>query len=101
MIRGDEWLSSTPKHVLLYEMLGWTPPTFAHLPLLLNANGKKLSKRDTQETGIDTVEKLLDQGYLPSAVINFVALLGWHPSGEVRVCIEEETSTKYPAFLLT
>ncbi len=75
VIRGEEWLSSTPKHVLLYEAFGWDIPTFAHLPLLLNADRSKLSKRQ----GDVAVEDYLAQGYLPEALINFVALLGWNP----------------------
>lgn len=77
VIRGEEWLPSTPKHVLLHEAFGWTPPLFAHLPLLLNADRSKLSKRQ----GDAAVEDYLEQGYLPEAIINFAALLGWNPSG--------------------
>lgn len=76
VLRGEEWLSSTPKHILLYKALGWTPPLFAHLPLLLNPDGSKLSKR----SGDVHVEQYIAKGYLPEAVDNFVALLGWHPS---------------------
>jgi len=76
VIRGDEWMSSTPKHMALYDSLGWNPPEFAHLPLLLNKNHSKLSKRN----GDGDVNSLLDEeGYLPSGVLNFVALLGWSP----------------------
>jgi hypothetical protein len=75
VIRGQEWLSSTPKHLLLYAALGWTPPAFAHLPLLLNADRSKLSKRQ----GDASVEDFRDGGYLPEALVNFVSLLGWTP----------------------
>lgn len=75
VIRGEEWLSSTPKHILLYRSFGWTPPEFAHLPLLLNKDRSKLSKRQ----GDVAVEDYIKKGYLPEALINFVALLGWHP----------------------
>ncbi|MBP9751664.1 MAG: glutamate--tRNA ligase [Candidatus Moranbacteria bacterium] len=75
VIRGEEWLSSTPKHVLLYEAFGWEAPEFAHLPLLLNPDRSKLSKRQ----GDVAVEDYLAKGYLPEAIINFVALLGWNP----------------------
>ncbi len=75
VIRGEEWLSSTPKHVLLYKAFGWQEPQFIHLPLLLNADRSKLSKRQ----GDVTVEEYLRVGYLPEAIINFVALLGWNP----------------------
>lgn len=73
VIRGEEWLSSTPKHVLLYEYLGWELPVFAHLPLLLNSDRSKLSKRQ----GDVAVEDYRDKGYFKEALINFVALLGW------------------------
>jgi len=73
VIRGEEWLSSTPKHVLLYEFLGWKLPTFAHLPLLLNSDKSKLSKRQ----GDVAVEDYRDKGYFKEALVNFVALLGW------------------------
>ncbi len=75
VIRGEEWLPSAPKHLLLYEAFGWQPPEFAHIPLLLNKDKTKLSKRQ----GDVSVESYLQQGYLPAAIINFIALLGWHP----------------------
>ena len=75
VIRGEEWLSSTPKHVLLYHFFGWDLPVFAHLPLLLNADKSKLSKRQ----GDVSVEDYRLKGYLPEALVNFVALLGWNP----------------------
>ncbi len=81
VIRGEEWLSSTPKHLLLYKAFGWTPPQFAHMPLLLNPDRSKLSKRQ----GDVAVEDYLDKGYLPEALINFVALLGWSPSDEKEI----------------
>lgn len=82
VIRGEEWLPSTPKHILLYRALGWTPPEFAHVPLLLNKDKSKLSKRQ----GDVSVEDYIKKGYTIEALINFIALLGWHP-GEG---IEEE-----------
>ena len=81
VIRGEEWLPSTPKHVLLYEAFSWEPPKFAHLPLLLNADRSKLSKRQ----GDVAVEDYKDKGYLPDALINFVALLGWNPSATEEI----------------
>lgn len=81
VIRGEEWLSSTPKHVLLYAAFGWEPPKFAHLPLLLNADRSKLSKRQ----GDVAVEDYRDKGYLPDALLNFVALLGWNPSASEEI----------------
>ncbi len=73
VIRGEEWLSSTPKHILLYEFFGWEKPIFAHLPLLLNPDRSKLSKRQ----GDVAVEDYKAKGYLKESLINFVALLGW------------------------
>ncbi len=74
VIRGEEWLPSTPKHILLYEYFGWEKPVFAHLPLLLNPDKSKLSKRQ----GDVSVEDYRNKGYLKEALINFVALLGWN-----------------------
>ena len=74
VIRGEEWLSSMPKHLLLYEFFGWEPPKVAHLTLLLNPDRSKLSKRQ----GDVAVEDFINKGYSPEAVINFVALLGWN-----------------------
>ncbi|NWF87895.1 MAG: glutamate--tRNA ligase [Ignavibacteriaceae bacterium] len=74
VIRGEEWLSSTPKHVLLYDAFSWEQPFFAHLPLLLNPDRSKLSKRQ----GDVAVEDYRDKGYLKEALVNFVALLGWN-----------------------
>lgn len=75
VIRAEEWLPSTPKHLLLYEAFGWTAPLFAHLPLLLNPDKSKLSKRQ----GDVAVEDYLKKGYLRETLVNFVALLGWNP----------------------
>ena len=74
VIRGEEWLSSTPKHVLLYDSFGWERPIFAHLPLLLNPDRSKLSKRQ----GDVAVEDYRAKGFLKEALVNFVALLGWN-----------------------
>lgn len=74
IIRGEEWLSSMPKHLLLYEFFGWEPPKVAHLPLLLNADRSKLSKRQ----GDVAVEDYIRKGYSNDAIINFVAMLGWN-----------------------
>jgi len=81
VIRGEEWLPSTPKHILLYEFFGWQTPLFAHLPLLLNPDRSKLSKRQ----GDVSVEDFRDKGYSKEAIINFIALLGWNAGdGEVK-----------------
>jgi len=77
VIRGEEWLPSTPKHIALYLSFGWNPPRFAHIPLLLNPDKTKLSKRQ----GDVAIEDYIQKGYLKEAIINFVAFLGWHPGG--------------------
>lgn len=74
-LRGEEWLSSTPIHLLLYECLEWEAVTFAHLPVIKGDNGQKLSKR----TGAPTSRDLRDAGYLPQAILNFATLIGWSP----------------------
>ena len=86
VIRGEEWLPSMPKHLLLYQYFGWEPPAFAHLPLLLNRDRSKLSKRQ----GHVAVEDFQAQGYLPQSLVNFVALLGWHPQGNQEVYALDE-----------
>lgn len=78
IIRGEEWLSSAPKHLQLYKYFGWEAPQMAHLSLLLNADRSKLSKRQ----GDVSVEDYRKKGYLPEALLNFVAFLGWNPGGE-------------------
>jgi glutamyl-tRNA synthetase len=72
-IRGDEWISSAPKHIQLYEALGWDAPVWAHLPLIMGPDHKKLSKR----TGDTALLDYRENGYLPEAMINFLAFLGW------------------------
>ncbi len=78
VIRAEEWLSSTPKHLVLYALFGWKPPQFAHLPLLVNEQKQKLSKRH----GNVSVEDFKEKGYLIEALVNFIALLGWNPGDE-------------------
>ncbi len=84
--RGDEWLPSYPKNILLYQALNWTPPKFIHFPLILNKEGGKLSKRK----GDVFVEDYLTKGYLPEALINFCSLLGWHPKGDNEILTMSE-----------
>ncbi len=86
VIRGEEWLPSTPKHALLYDALGWERPQFAHLPLLLNPDKTKLSKRQ----GDVAVEDYRDKGYFHEALVNFVALLGWNPSSDREIFTMQE-----------
>lgn len=75
VLRGEEWLSSLPKHLLLFEFLGWPVPRYAHVPLLLNRDKSKLSKRQNAVS----VDEYRNKGYLPEALLNFLALLGWNP----------------------
>ncbi|MFI0434330.1 MAG: glutamate--tRNA ligase [Parachlamydiaceae bacterium] len=81
VIRGDEWMSSTPKHILLYESFGWTPPTFMHMPLLLGKDGKKLSKRKNPTS----IFFYRDSGYLSEAFMNFLTLMGYSMVGDREV----------------
>ncbi|RJQ33941.1 glutamate--tRNA ligase [Candidatus Parcubacteria bacterium] len=78
VIRGEEWLPSLPRHILLYQAFGYEPPAFVHLPLLLNPDRSKLSKRQ----GDVAVEDFLAKGYLSQALINYIALLGWNPGND-------------------
>ncbi|SDC48339.1 glutamate--tRNA ligase [Shouchella lonarensis] len=83
VIRGEEHLSNTPRQILLYEAFGWDVPTFAHASLILNADRQKMSKRD--ESLMQFVEQYQSQGYMPEALVNFLALLGWSPVGEEEI----------------
>ncbi len=75
VVRGSEYVSSTPKYILLYEAFGWDVPVFIHLPLITKEGGRKMSKREGDASFVD----LIDMGYLPEAIVNYVALLGWSP----------------------
>ena len=86
VLRGDEWISSTPKHVLLYRAFGWEPPVWCHLPVILDKNGGKLSKRK----GAASVGDFRDLGYLPETLVNYLALLGWNPGDDREVMTVEE-----------
>ena len=83
VFRGEEHLSNTPKQLMIYEMLGWESPTYGHMTLIVNENRKKLSKRD--ETIMQFVSQYKEEGYLPDAMFNFMALLGWSPEGEQEI----------------
>jgi glutamyl-tRNA synthetase len=79
ILRGEEWISSTPKHLLLFELFGWELPLFAHMPLIRNPDRSKLSKRKNDVS----ILSYRDKGYLPEALVNFLATLGWsHPDGK-------------------
>lgn len=86
IVRGEEWISSTPKHVLLYQNFGWEQPMYVHLPTVLGEDHKKLSKRN----GDAAVEQYIEKGYLPEALINYIALLGWSPKGNEEILSREE-----------
>lgn len=86
VMRGDEWISSFPKHILLYNAFGWTPPQFGHMPVVLGPDKKKLSKRH----GATSVLQFRDEGYLVEALVNFMALLGWAYDGERELFSPDE-----------
>ena len=88
VLRGDDHVSNTPKQLVVYEALGFKPPIFGHMTLIVNENKKKLSKRD--ETIIQFIEQYDDLGYLPEALFNFITLLGWSPEGEQEIFTREE-----------
>lgn len=86
VIRGTEWIPSFPKNILLYKAFGWQAPRFIHIPLTMSPKGGKLSKRD----GDTAVDDYKEKGYLPEALINFSALLGWHPKDNKEIFTLEE-----------
>jgi glutamyl-tRNA synthetase len=86
VMRADEWLSSTPRHVLMYKAFGWEPPLFAHLPMILGPDKSKLSKRH----GATALVEYRDRGYLPEAVLNFLALLGWALDDKTEIMSRDE-----------
>jgi len=88
VLRGDDHISNTPKQLMIYEAFGWEPPIFGHMTLIVNESRKKLSKRD--ESIIQFIEQYEELGYLPEALFNFIALLGWSPHGEEEIYSKEE-----------
>jgi len=92
VVRGEEWISSTPKHVLLYRWLGFEEPAFAHMPLLRNADKSKISKRKNPAARLTW---FLEQGYLPEALLNFLALLGYGQPGESEIFTFEQFSASF------
>ena len=91
VIRGEEWLSSAPKHILLYNAFGWEAPTMAHLPLIMSPSGGKLSKRKAESEGIPVNTKDYIKGnYEPEALINFLAYLGWSPGDDSEIHTMDE-----------
>ena len=91
VVRGDEWISSTPKHIYLYEAFGWDAPEYIHLPTVLNENHKKYSKRN----GDGMVEDFIEEGYTPEGLINFLSLLGWSPDSEEEIFTIEELASQF------
>ncbi|MBP7740986.1 glutamate--tRNA ligase [Candidatus Woesebacteria bacterium] len=92
IMRGEEWITSTPKHILLYEAFGWEPPVHAHIPVFLNPDGKgKMSKRK----GTVSARSFLERGYLPEALLNFFMILGWARTDEVEIMSLDEYIEKF------
>lgn len=91
IVRGEEWLPSTPKHVFLYEAFGWKKPEYVHLPTVLNKDRKKLSKRQ----GDVSVDDFKGKGYLPEGLINYLALVGWSPEDNEEILTMDEMVEKF------
>lgn len=91
VVRGDEWVSSTPKHVYLYEAFGWEAPEYIHLPTVLNKDHKKYSKRN----GDGMVEDFIEEGYMAEGLINFLALLGWSPDSEEEIFTMKQLAEQF------
>jgi glutamyl-tRNA synthetase len=87
VIRGDDHISNTPKQVMLYEALGFEPPKFAHIPLILSKDGGRLSKRH----GATSITEYKNMGFLPEALVNYLSLMGWAPGNDVEILPLEET----------
>jgi glutamyl-tRNA synthetase len=96
VIRGDDWISSTPKRILIYRALRWEPPIYCHVPLVNGPDGQKLSKRH----GATSITEFRSQGYLPEALLNFLALLGWSPGEgeEQEIFSREELIGRFDLF---
>jgi len=88
VLRGEDHVSNTPRQLMIYDALGWEPPIFGHMTLIVNEHHKKLSKRD--ESIIQFIEQYDQLGYLPEALFNFIALLGWSPKGEDEIFSREQ-----------
>ena len=91
VIRGEEWISSTPRHVLIHDALNWDLPKYVHVPLILGKDKSKLSKRHGAESALEYKEK----GYLPEAVLNFLALLGWSPGDNSEIMTLKDILEKF------
>lgn len=99
VLRGDDHISNTPKQMMIYEAFGWDIPQFGHMTLIVNESRKKLSKRD--ESIIQFIEQYKELGYLPEAIFNFIALLGWSPVGEEEIFSQEEFIKMFDAARLS
>lgn len=93
VIRGEEHISNTPRQLCVYQALGFEVPKFAHIPLILNQQGKKMSKRDGSI--VQFISQYRDLGYLPEAIVNFIALLGWSPEGEEEIFTMDELIERF------
>jgi glutamyl-tRNA synthetase len=91
VIRAEEWIPSTPKHIILYAALGWKEPVWVHMPLLRNLDKSKISKRKNDVS----LEHYYNEGYLKESMLNFLALMGWHPDGHTEVFTVEEMVDKF------
>ena len=92
VIRGEDWLPSAPKHLQLYEALGWEPPIFVHVPNILDETGKKLSKRSGTSTSFTAY---IEEGYLPDAMLNFLATMGWSSGEDKKIYTRQELFDKF------
>jgi nondiscriminating glutamyl-tRNA synthetase len=99
VLRGDDHISNTPRQLMIYEAFNWEPPIFGHMTLIVNQQHKKLSKRD--ESIIQFIEQYRNLGYLPEALLNFIALLGWSPEGEEEIFSTEELIQAFDASRLS
>lgn len=93
VLRGEEHLSNTPKQIQLYKYFGWEIPTFGHMTIIINENGKKLSKRDNNI--LQFMSQYRDLGYLPEAIFNYILLLGWTPNSEQEIFTMEEAKKEF------
>lgn len=95
VLRGEDHVSNTPRQLMIYDAFGWEPPVFGHMTLIVGENHKKLSKRD--ESVIQFIEQYDQLGYLPEAIFNFIALLGWSPEGEEEIFSKDELISIFDA----
>ena len=92
VIRAEEWISSTPKHVCLYQAFGWEQPEWIHMPLLRNADKSKISKRKNPAARLTWFQ---EEGYLPEALVNYLALIGWSPGNDEEILPLDEMARRF------